>query len=104
MIGERKATPEETRQKRLAHYKETLKKLAFEAGANGIEITYTVDVARLEDVTCITYGRLDPGQLDHPDCSVVRDNKVCTCECHTCKRRWFGEGQPIIRDGKIVRR
>lgn len=47
-------TPEETRQKRLAHYKETLKRLAFEAGANGIEVTYTVNVvgARRPWPTC----------------------------------------------------
>lgn len=30
--------------------------------------------------------------------------RVCSCDCIDCKRAWFADGEPIVRDGKIVRR
>jgi len=29
--------------------------------------------------------------------------RVCPCECQTCKRAWWADGRPIVRDGEIVR-
>ena len=75
---------------------------------------------------CLFWGALGPHHLAHPDCDVVYDGtdpgsiltsggkpiyvvegpfpRVCPCECLACKRAWFANGQPIVRDGKIVRR
>jgi len=57
--------------------------------------------------TCITHGPIQAGELVHSSCNVVvsrRDGpKVCTCECRACKRAWWAQGRPILRDGKIVR-
>jgi hypothetical protein len=59
------------------------------------------------DFNCISWG--DEGRvLVHPDCDVVvvvsGVPRVCPCECRTCKRAWFDAGQPIVRDGNVVRR
>lgn len=29
--------------------------------------------------------------------------RVCLCECKTCKRAWFADGRPVVRNGKVVR-
>ena len=28
---------------------------------------------------------------------------VCACECHVCKRAWWAQGRPLIREGSIIR-
>ncbi len=28
---------------------------------------------------------------------------VCKCDCIDCKRLWWGNGRPIVRDGRVVR-
>jgi hypothetical protein len=48
----------------------------------------------------------DVGAGGHIGCAVVNNNPlaVCPCECSVCKRAYFAQGQPTIRDGKIVRK
>lgn len=55
-----------------------------------------------EDSTCVT-GEVVDCDYSH-SCPVVVGDKVCKCECRPCKRAWFDDGQPVVRDGKIVRR
>jgi hypothetical protein len=64
-----------------------------------------------EALTCILWGELAGlGLLIHPTCPVIesgdppRPPRVCSCECQTCKRAWWAQGRPIVRDGQIVRR
>lgn len=53
--------------------------------------------------TCIT-GAVTDYVTPHASCPVVVGDKVCMCDCRTCKRAWFADGQPCVRDGKIIRR
>ncbi len=58
---------------------------------------------------CITYGKSD---APHFRCEVTvepisnitgRLPRVCGCDCRECKRAWWSDGRPVVRDGKIVR-
>lgn len=42
---------------------------------------------------------------DHDNCPVTVSALpvVCLCDCTSCKRAWFADGRPIIRNGEIVR-
>lgn len=50
--------------------------------------------------------------IDHSRCRVVVGEApssnlmtlVCMCDCKDCRRAWFADGQPIVREGKIVRK
>ena len=57
---------------------------------------------------CIAWMHEPPPEAlleDCPSCPVVAWDvpRVCPCECQTCKRAWWRDGRPIVRDGKIVR-
>jgi hypothetical protein len=71
-------------------------------------------------VTCIAWGSLDEAG-HHQGCPVVFESEVdrksypqsqapasypvvCPCECRDCQRAWWGQGRPIVRDGRVVRR
>jgi len=67
---------------------------------------------------CAAWGPLAPGRAEHMDCPVVvRESHeactgspgrsgplpmICECECQTCKRAWWAESRPVLRDGAIV--
>jgi hypothetical protein len=58
-----------------------------------------------DDRTCVAFGELGG---DHTGCPVVvtsgsRIPTVCMCDCKDCKRKWFSDGRPVVRQGKIVR-
>lgn len=70
-------------------------------------------------LTCIAWGSIEESG-HHEGCPVVfasEDDRrqfptspapgtypvVCPCECRDCRRAWWGEGRPIVRDGKVVR-
>lgn len=71
-----------------------------------------------ENLVCAVWGPLhDRGE--HHECPVVVNHAhegvagspartealpmVCACECHTCKRAWWAQGRPVVRDGTIFR-
>lgn len=76
------------------------------------------------DTWCPFWGDITPGAYVHMDCGVVLEHRdssavgpalanmnaklplVCLCDCRTCKRAWFADGQPIQQDpgGHIERR
>ena len=66
--------------------------------------------------TCIAWGPLRPGELEHLDCPVILYDAsaaavpvtvslpaCCPCECTTCKRAWWKDGRPRVRNGKVER-
>lgn len=62
-----------------------------------------------DDRTCIAFGLNTPGS-NHMQCPVVVTSggvpnipTVCMCDCKDCKRAWFSDGRPIVREGKIIR-
>lgn len=63
-----------------------------------------------DGVVVITNIGVDPEQtclFDCDNCPIIArvDGalKVCSCECRSCKRKWFDDRRPIVRDGKIFR-
>ena len=75
------------------------------------------------DLHCISWGPLGkpgaPDSLVHMDCAVIVADeeqarrqavrvpgpypKVCPCDCQTCKRAWWADGRPMVRDCVVVR-
>jgi len=64
---------------------------------------------------CIAWGPIRPERHIHLDCPVVLHSaessaialegpfpRICPCDCRTCKRAWWAQGRPILRNGKIV--
>lgn len=75
------------------------------------------------DLICVFWGPLFDRELHHHSCGVVLRNldevatykgkrlfdppripMVCSCECQTCKRAWWDQGRPIIREDGTLRR
>ena len=61
----------------------------------------------MADLKCIAWGPLLGPTDVHPDCPVIVTSHplpmMCPCECQTCKRSWFAQGRPIVKDGKVIR-
>lgn len=53
---------------------------------------------------CLIYGVSDaPHYLCEVTGMIAGTPTVCMCECIECKRAWFSDGRPLVRNGQIVR-